>query len=310
MSAAGECTNLVTTARFLGFSPQHIYSIVDNPDRFYTSIQIPKKSNPLAIRNIDIPNLELKGLQRSIYQKVISSEDIHECVHSYVHGRSILTAARALCPGRAVLKMDIKDFFPSITYPRVFGLFRSMSFNDSVSFLLSRLVTKGGCLAQGAPTSPGISNLIMRDLDRRLSALSESWEIKYLRYSDDLFLHKEKNFNYERLSEIVAELLEFGGFSVNVEKTRYHPRSEPRVTLGLLTHCDNPRIPGKQRHIYRSMFFKASRDIPWALENMPKLRGILEWYKCVYGKCDVYYQYKAALDSVSRLRFHQPYKSV
>jgi hypothetical protein len=61
----------------------------------------------------------------------------------------------------------------------------------------------------------------------------------------------------------------------NEEKTKYHPKGLPRTTLGLLTHGEQPKIPGSQRRIYRSMFFKASRNIHWAHENRERLRGII-----------------------------------
>ena len=77
--------------------------------------------------------------------------------------------------------------------------------------------------------------------------------------------------------------------------------------MGLLTHAEKPKIPGSQRRVYRSMFFKASRNIHWAHENRERLRGIIEWYKCVYGRDDTYTQYRAILDNEARLRIHDTY---
>lgn len=309
MSAAGECTDLVSLAKFLGFAPQHIFYLVENPNRFYVRIEIPKNSNPEAVRELDIPTTELKGVQRAIHKKILSGLSVSPNVHSYVHGRSILTAARILCPGRAVLKVDIRDFFPSISFKRIFGLFRSLGFNETSAFIFSRLTTLDNRLAQGAPTSPMLSNLIVRGLDQRLEALVTKWEMGYFRYSDDIFFHKEKNFNHPRLSHLASEIVGNSGFSLNQVKTKYHPKGLPRVTLGLLTHGNKPRIPGPQRHKYRSLFFKASRDIHWAHRNRDHLRGIIEWYKCVHGKDEQYIQYRAILDNVGHLKLHDAYQS-
>lgn len=309
MSAAGECTDLVSLAKFLGFAPQHIFYLVENPGRFYVRIQIPKNSDPEAMREIDIPNSELKGVQRAIHKKILSEIAVSPSVHSYVKGQSILTAASELCPGRAVLKMDISDFFPSISFKRIFGLFRTLGFNDNSSYIFSRLTTLDDRLAQGAPTSPALSNLIVRGMDQRLEALVKKWEMKYVRYSDDLFFHKEKNFNHPRLSDIASKIITDSGFSANQSKTKYHPKGLPRVTLGLLTHGEEPRIPGPQRRRYRSLFFKASRDIHWAHRNKDHLRGIIEWYKCVHGKDEQYVQYRTIMDNVSHLRLHDTYQS-
>lgn len=309
MSAADECKDLVSIAEFLGFAPQHIYYLVERPERCYVPIQIPKNSDPTSFRKLDIPISELKGVQRVINRKVLSEHSVDECVHSYVTARSILTAARQLCPGRAVLKVDIEDFFPSITFVRVLGLFRSMGFSDAASFIFARLTTFDDHLAQGAPTSPSISNLIVRGIDYRLKKLADTWEMKYLRYSDDMFFHKEKNFNHPKLTKYVAKVIGDGGFAAHNGKTKYHPKGLPRTTLGLLTHGDVPKIPGKQRRKYRALFFKATRNVHWAHENRERLRGMIEWYKCVYGRDDTYIQYRAILDNEARLRIHDTYQS-
>ena len=304
-----ECQDLDSTSRFLGFAPQHIYYLVDMPDRCYTRIQIPKNSNPAIFRDLDIPIAELKGVQRAINRKILARYDLNENVHSYVSSKSILTAAREFCPGRAVLKVDVQDFFPTISFVRVLGLFRSLGFNQSTSFILARLTTYDNRLAQGAPTSPAISNLIMRSIDLRLQNLAAKWEMRYLRYSDDLFFHKNKNFNHPKLAGYVQNILEASGFRVNAGKTTFHPKDLPRVTLGLLTHRDLPRIPGRQRRLYRSLFFKASRNIHWAHQNRDRLRGIVEWYKCVHGRDEIYVEYRSILDNEAKLRVHDAYQS-
>lgn len=309
MGAADNCKDLASIADYLGFAPQHIFYLVEDPDRCYVSIEIPKNSDPTKFRKLDIPISELKGVQRAINNKILSEFAVDKCVHSYVTARSILTAAREFCPGRAVLKVDIKDFFPSITFVRVLGLFKALGFSDAASFILTRLTTFGDRLAQGAPTSPSISNLIMRGIDLRLNKLAATWELKYLRYSDDMFFHKEKNFNHPKLTTLVKKIIEDGGFAKNEDKTKYLPKGLPRTTLGLLTHGDKPKIPGGQRRLYRSLFFKASRNILWAHENRERLRGIIEWYKCVYGRDDTYIQYRAILDNEARLRIHDSYQS-
>ncbi|XWN31853.1 MAG: reverse transcriptase domain-containing protein [Devosia sp.] len=309
MDAAGEYQDLASIAKYLGFAPQHIYYLVENPDRFYVRIEVPKRSKPSEVRKLDIPNTELKGVQRAINKNILSRVSVGDCVHSYVRGRSILTAAREFCPGRSVLKLDLADFFPSIKSRRVFGVFRALGFKQSAAFILTRLSTMNNQLAQGAPTSPVISNLVVREMDLRLLNLAFSWDINYIRYSDDLFFYKDRNFNHPRLAAIVEDIVDRSGFSLNRHKTIYHPRGRPRITLGLLTHGEKPAIPGPQRRRFRVLFFKASRNIHWAHENREHLRGVLEWYKSVYGKNETYDQYRTILDNVARLRLHDSYKS-
>lgn len=310
MNAAEQCTDLNSIAEFLGFAPQHLFHLVQRPEKFYVSISIPKNSNTSSMRCLDIPTLELKGVQKMILKKILGELDVSEHVYSYVKGRSILTAANEFCPGNAILRMDIQRFFPSISFRRVYGLYKSFGFSESAAFILARLSTHRGHLAQGAPTSPKLSNLILKGMDRVMVNLSNKWELKYLRYSDDLFFYKDKNFNHPSLGALVSLILEYSGFEVNDVKTKYHPKGLPRITLGLLTHGEKPRIPGPQRKRYRSDFFKASRNIQWANENRAYLKGILEWHKCVNGKDQMYLQYQSVLQNIDRLQLHEAYQSI
>ncbi|WP_187431753.1 hypothetical protein ROLI_025500 [Roseobacter fucihabitans] len=309
MNAAEDSLDLQDISSFLGFAPQHIFYLVEDPDKFYTTIRIPKNSDPLTYRTLDIPYSELKGVQRVINRKILQKLPLNDCAFSYVSGKSIYAAAHEFCGGKAVLKMDIADFFPSITGQRVLGLFKSLGFNQSISYILSQLCLRNNCIAQGAPTSPAVSNLIMRRFDRQMEKLAASWEMSYLRYSDDVFLYKNKNFNHPKLAFYVTRIIEQNGFAVNQSKTRFHPRGQPRITLGLLTHGDKPSIPGPARRQYRAAFHRASRDFEWAYHNEARLKGILEWYKSVHGKDDAYNHYSSIHKNINTLKIHTSYRS-
>lgn len=168
MRAAAACTDLISLSKYLGLAPQHLFYLIALSDELYTEIKIPKKTKRRRYRKIHIPNLELKGAQRSILKEILSQIEVSRYAHAYVKGKSIVGAAQALAGRQSVLKFDIKDFFPSISSSRVYGLFRALRFNERVSWMLMRLCTYDDSLCQGAPTSPYISNLICRRLDRNL----------------------------------------------------------------------------------------------------------------------------------------------
>ncbi len=309
MTAAADCRDLQGISDLLGFAPQHIFFLVEKSESLYTSIQLPKRSNPETFREIDIPYTDLKGVQRAILKRILNEIPVSEYAYSYVKRRSIVEAAIKLCGKRAVLKLDIRDFFPSISNRRIFGLYRSLGFNNKVAFILTRLTTYKGRLCQGSPTSPYLSNLITRRLDYQLEKAARSWSIGYLRYSDDLFFTKASNFNHGVFTRMAEEIVMNNGFRLNTEKTRFHPRGFPRRTLGLLTHGRKPQIPGPARRRMRAAFFKASRNVHWARENVSYLRGLLEWHKCVYGKDQRYSQYRVVLNSILMMKVHQTYQS-
>jgi hypothetical protein len=294
----------------LGFAPQHIYALVATAESQYFTISIPKNGDTESFRQLDIPTSALKGVQKQILKAVLRDVEVHKSAYAYVRSRDIVSAARRLCGNYSLLKIDIADFFPSITSRRIFGVFKSIGYSDSISYILTTLCTYKGSIPQGAPTSPALSNIIFRKLDARLEKLAQSWDLEYTRYSDDMFFCHDRNFNHPKFLELVVGQIESSGFLINAAKTRFYPRGAPRKTLGLLTHGSSPALPGPVRRKIRVAFHKGSRNIGWGQENIEFLRGTLEWYKCVYGRDSRYFEYKAVVDTIERVKLHISYQSV
>lgn len=161
----------------------------------YVQFTIPKSSG--EPRTITAPRIKLKRIQRKILDEVLAKLAPHEAAHGFVRGRSVLSNARPHKGAKLVVKMDLRDFFPSISYNRVVGLFSSYGFADEVAWALAGLVTHRavlpdgfvlwpGVLPQGAPTSPALANLLCRRLDSRLSGLAKRAGAAYTRYADDM----------------------------------------------------------------------------------------------------------------------------
>lgn len=301
-------SGLENISTILGLAPQHLFSIVAYSDQCYSPAQIPKASG-FGTREITIPNKALKGIQKLILREILSKISIDDAAHAYVHGRSIITACNKMCGPKSIVRIDIANFFPSITFPRVFGLFRSLGYDQDEAFIFSKLTTFQNRLPQGAPTSPAISNIIFRSLDQRLQIFAKTWDMEYIRYSDDLFFINERNFNHPAFVEKCRLIIQAGGFEINEAKTKFYAKGTPRKTLGLLTHGETFAIPGPMRRKIRSAFHKGSRNIGWGQENAATLRGMLEWYKLVYGKNETYFQYYSVLQTIIRLKLHISYQS-
>ena len=142
-------------------------------------------------RLIEEPRKKVKLLQLqalAFFSKF--APNVRPCVHGFVKDRSILTNANAHWERRPtfVLNLDLKDFFPSISFFRVRGLLKSSPFGFSyeIATVFAHLCTHAGKLPQGAPTSPYISNLICRSMDRDLMALASRHRCTYTRYADDM----------------------------------------------------------------------------------------------------------------------------
>lgn len=308
MYSAAKPDDLASLAALLGFAPQNIFYLVEIADQMYFPIRIPK-ANGKSTRQLYIPRSELKGVQRAILKKILRPIEVSDVAAAYVPGRSIVQSAKKMCGSKALLKMDLKDFFPSISSRRVFGLFRSLGYNESVSYILTRLVTYEGAITQGSPCSPYISNLICRSLDRHLEALALSWSLRYQRYSDDLFFWGNENFNSKRFVKIVGNVIVDNGFLPNKRKTKYFRLNSPRRVLGLSVRGPNPRLPRDCIRRLRAAFHKASVNLNWGREHFPILKGHLEWYRCVNGADEKYNEYRRILDAIEKMKFHEPYKT-
>lgn len=308
MNVGDEISNLSELSVYLGFAPQHIYKLVYSNDNFYTNILIPKKTEG-EFRELSIPSSELKGVQRSILKQILEMYPVDEHAYAYVKGRGLIPAAKKLCGRNALLKMDLSDFFPSIISKRVFGLMKSLGFNNKVSYILTKLTTHNGSLSQGSPTSPYISNLICNNLDKQFTKFTSSWGMNYIRYCDDLFFYGHSNFDWMKFSQKAIVICEENGFLVNGAKTKYSAKGKHRYTLGLQTSGRFPAIPKKTRRLYRAQFHKASHNIVWATQNLDRLNGILQWYKVVHGQDDQYFDYRNIIRNAKKLAFHEPYLS-
>ncbi len=181
------------------------------------------------VRIIEAPKRELKELQRWILREIPEKIPTHPAAHGFVKGRSIRTFVAPHTGKAVVLKMDLRDFFPSIRGARVQAVFRTMGYPETVADLLGGICTnvvagevpdiyRKPHLPQGAPTSPALANMCAWRLDCRLAGLAKAAGADYTRYADDLAFSVDVDF--ARLPVHVAAIAEEEGFAVNFRKTR------------------------------------------------------------------------------------------
>jgi RNA-directed DNA polymerase len=168
----------------------------------YQRFTIAKKSG--GERHISAPMPRLKRAQYWVLDNILAKMPVHEAVHGFLPGRSILTNAAPHVGQDVVINLDLKDFFPSIGMRRVRGVFRQLGYSSQVASLLALVCTEAPTdevqldgqryfvargervLPQGAPTSPMLTNLLCRRLDARLAASAAKLGFRYTRYADDL----------------------------------------------------------------------------------------------------------------------------
>lgn len=219
-------------------------------DRFYRSFHIPKRSG--GLREISAPLPDLSTAQRWIAANILRvlANNPPSAVTAYTPGRSIITHVECHLSSAQLLKLDLRDFFPSISTERVCKLFFEAGYTAAVSRTLAAVTTVHGSLPQGAPSSPAISNLVLSAFDNAVSELCSRRELAYTRYADDIVISGARLGDIQdRVSSIAIE----SGFELNYKKSRaYTDPREPRFVTGLMIHEGRARLPKAARRRIRA----------------------------------------------------------
>jgi RNA-directed DNA polymerase len=234
-------------AFLLNIEPKDLRRILLSTNTFYRTFEIPKRRG--GTRTISAPYPALLEAQRWINRKVLSRVAIHGSAQAFVHGRSILKNAEYHLNRRSLLRVDLKDFFPSITLRRILGVFRWMGYTPTVAYYLGIMCSNEGRLPQGAATSPTLSNIIANRLDKRLSTLSKANELTYSRYADDLI------FSGERIPlstvDFIRQIARDEGFDVNEQKTFLACGNKKKIVTGISVVGPRLKLPRSTRRTLR-----------------------------------------------------------
>ncbi|WP_027707064.1 retron St85 family RNA-directed DNA polymerase [Zooshikella ganghwensis] len=268
----------------------------------YQQFSIPKRSG--GERSIWAPKPKLKAAQRWILLNIVERMLIHGAAHGFVGGRSILTNAQQHTQSELVVKFDLADFFPSISWRRVKGIFRKVGYKEQVATLLALLCTEAPreriehehktyfialadrCLPQGAPTSPSLTNILCKSMDRRLTAFAEKNGWRYSRYADDLTFSwsgSQSEPNIKQLIGIVHQVVKDEGLNINSKKTRIlRPGSCQQITGLVVNEHAQPRVPRATKREVRAMLHNLSKGKSLHEdETLSQLQGKINFIRMV-----------------------------
>lgn len=220
----------------------------------YHNFTIPKKTG--GQRKISSPKPLLRKAQNWIKANILDKLHPEECVHGFIKGKSIMSNATGHVASDLVINMDLKDFFPTIKFKRVKGMFRSFGYSEAVAIVLSLLCTEPPRervsyngkiynvslgdreLPQGACTSPAVTNIICRHMDIRLKGKAESLGFNYTRYADDLTFSGPKDSMKDtgKLLKDVTSIVSNEGFEVHPDKTRVFHKSRRQEVTGIVVN--------------------------------------------------------------------------
>ena len=226
----------------------------------YTDFDIPKKSG--GVRRISAPKLQLRNIQQKLKNEIEKYYFPPQYAHGFIKKRSIVSNAKQHINKKWNVNIDIKDFFPSITSQRVYGLFKAkpFSFSSKVASLISNLLTYNGFLPQGSVTSPLITNMIFFSLDRSLAKYCKKNDITYTRYADDITFssnnRKKLNKIYDEhdnsVNDSVVTIIKNNGFEINLDKVRCNFYFKHQEVTGIKTNVKT-NIKNFHKYKIRSM---------------------------------------------------------
>ncbi|MFW5720123.1 MAG: reverse transcriptase family protein [Candidatus Dojkabacteria bacterium] len=221
----------------------------------------------------------LKHAQHWILENILSKVAVKEEAHGFIKGKSIVTNA-SLHTGRdVVVNIDLKDFFPTLSYKRVKGMFRSFGYSEHISIILALLSTEPEAdevvldektyfvaktdrfLPQGAPTSPMITNIIAKRLDARLAGAARVYGYTYSRYADDMTFSSTDNSQWSlgQLLWFIRKVIVEEGFTLHPDKVRIMHKSRHQEVTGITVNS-KAGISRKKIKQFRALLFQIEKD--------------------------------------------------
>ncbi len=268
----------------LPFSNDELPDLISTAQFRYKVYRIPKRKEG-QFRVIAQPTPEIKLIQRWLLKGVLSKLPVHKLATAYRAGLSISDHAAIHAKNRFLLKMDFKNFFPSISVDDVrrhLVEVGKISVEDAkvISLLVCWRDKATGklCLSIGAPSSPALSNSILYGFDKRVVQVCRERKVSYSRYADDLaFSTNRKEVLSGLMKEVQSLCAEIRSpkLEINQEKTVSTSRGFRRVLVGLVLTPEGRLSLGREnKRRLRSELYRFAKD-RLAAEDIPTLRGEL-----------------------------------
>lgn len=226
-------------------------------------------------------NLFYKELLHIIEQKIEPNSAIYisDIAHGFIKNRGVLTNAKQHLDKKFLFKIDIKNYFKSISKESIKSVFLKLGFSENGAKLFSNLCTFEDILYEGFNTSPILANLYCLDLDLELKSLADEYNVGISRYSDDITFSSNTN-NFPPL-DAIKDIFEKYSFTINEEKTVNLKYGQPQYVTGLsISNNKYPRVPKRmKRKIRQELYYlnKYPENYFYVEDGYPRLRAI-------YGK--------------------------
>ena len=243
----------------------------------YHRFKVPKRNG--TFRDISSPKDYLRWMQCRLKKDIFEKLPLTKSATAYKKGGCVIKNASPHLNKKVVVKMDLKDFFFSISFARVRGYLHSLGYSSGIATVLALIccdcqreiidykgkkyfVAKSRRrLQQGAITSPILSNLIATNMDKRISSLIKSCDqdASYTRYADDLAISFNQNFS-EKILSLVNKIIKEEGFYVNPQKFKVMRDPTEKIITGIKCNGSELKLPKKYIRELRAEIHNAKRN--------------------------------------------------
>jgi RNA-directed DNA polymerase len=245
---------------YFNLREKELVKLIKSAPYRYKVYLIPKKQEG-EFRIIAQPSKEVKALQYWLIDYVLRSAPIHPCASAYKEGTSIKKNAKIHTDGNFLLKIDFKDFFPSIKPDDLWDYLQKnqpnvlteedFNYASRILFWQPRHgITKSLQLSIGAPSSPFISNIVMFEFDHEAHKIAMKYDTRYSRYADDLIFSTNKAHSLQNVYDSIEKMcrvLAHPKLTINTSKTIYSSKKNRRRVTGLIITNEGKISLGRER---------------------------------------------------------------
>lgn len=238
--------NTTHLSSLVGYKVSYLKRAVKYTDYFYREFTISKRNG--RPRQIFEPLPSLKFIQRWILRNILYNVPISNYAKAYFPKRKFKQNLYWHRNRKIVLTTDIENFFSSIKLESIEIIFESLGYSNKLANLFAKLCTKDSVLPQGAPSSPALSNILMKPFDDVISGYCKNLKIKYTRYADDLSFSGD--FDFKALMDKISFEISKLELSINKDKTKIMTRDQAQIVTGVVVN-EKLQVPLKIRNQLR-----------------------------------------------------------
>lgn len=273
-----------------------IESAIRNAHNRCRHLKIPKKNNN-GFRLVSQPAAQLKPILSWLNLQILSKLEVSPIATAFQSGSSTLDNASRHKESLYSVRIDIKDFFPSIQKTDLYRAINNQSSRlppfstetETLTLIGDVCFDEWHRLPIGYSTSPTIANAVMRDLDNQLARLTSNKSVfgqsQITRYADDfVFSTDKKGACRAFISEFEALLNRTTSpkLKINHEKTRLMSRGGGSTLItglrinnsgGVVVHPDYRDHVRLMLRLYKSERLTQD-DIPRLLGHLAYIENV------------------------------------